>query len=87
MNIDQNTLNDDFQSLIEIIVNDRTGKRVRVKCFPSDNVGDFKKLVAAQTGTHSDKIVLKRAYTILKDHISLEDYEVKDGTGIELYYQ
>ena len=37
--------------MIEVIVNDRLGKKVRIKCNPSDTIGDFKKLVAAQTGT------------------------------------
>ena len=33
---------------------------VRVKCSPDDTVGDLKKLIAAQTGTDSSKIVLKK---------------------------
>ena len=37
--------------MIEVIVNDRLGKKVRIKANPTDTVGDFKKLVAAQTGT------------------------------------
>lgn len=44
--------------MIEVIVNDRLGKKERIKCSPSDNVGDFKKLVAAKTGTRPDKIRL-----------------------------
>ena len=27
-----------------------------------------------------------RRYTIYKDHITLEDYEIHDGMGLELYY-
>jgi ubiquitin-like protein 5 len=26
-------------------------------------------------------------YTVFKDHITLEDYEIHDGAGLELYYQ
>lgn len=36
--------------MIEIILNDRLGKKIRVKCNPDDTIGDLKKLVAAQTG-------------------------------------
>jgi ubiquitin-like protein 5 len=25
-------------------------------------------------------------YTVYKDHITLEDYEIHDGMGLELYY-
>ncbi len=25
-------------------------------------------------------------YSIFKDHITLEDYEIHDGMGLELYY-
>lgn len=43
-----------------------------------DTIGDLKKLVAAQTGTRHDKIVLKKWYTVFKDHITLDDYEIHD---------
>ena len=46
--------------MIEITVNDRLGKKVRVKCNEDDSIGDLKKLIAAQTGTRADKIVLKK---------------------------
>lgn len=61
------------RKMIEITCNDRLGKKVRVKCNPDDTVGDLKKLIAAQTGTRWDKIVLKKWYTTFKDHIQLQD--------------
>lgn len=74
-------------TLIEVIVNDRMGKKVRVKCSKKDTIGQLKKLIAAQSGTKADKIVLKKWYNIYKDHITLEDYEIADGMSLELYYQ
>ncbi|KAF4529757.1 hypothetical protein B566_EDAN017906 [Ephemera danica] len=59
--------------MIEVTCNDRLGKKVRVKCNNDDTIGDLKKLIAAQTGTRYDKIVLKKWYTIFKDHITLQD--------------
>ncbi|EYB82339.1 hypothetical protein Y032_0362g3514 [Ancylostoma ceylanicum] len=142
--------------MIEITVNDRLGKKVRIKCNPTDTIGDLKKLIAAQTGTRKliafspyfwhvtysrdqpdlvsahllsplrnrnaavprqvfatlaswhfcvlsctrgfslvrtledprhEKIVLKKWYTIYKDHITLQDYEIHEGFNFELYYQ
>ncbi|KAL9695715.1 hypothetical protein quinque_015000 [Culex quinquefasciatus] len=74
--------------MLEITCNDRLGKKVRVKCNPDDTIGDLKKLIAAQTGTRYDKIVLKKSeYTIFKDNIKLSDYEIHDGMNLELYYQ
>ncbi|XP_077054817.1 ubiquitin-like protein 5 [Siphateles boraxobius] len=73
--------------MIEVVCNDRLGKKVRVKCNQEDTIGDLKKLIAAQTGTRWDKIVLKKWYTIFKDHVSLGDYEIHDGMNLELYYQ
>ena len=52
-----------YGPMIEIIANDRLGRKVRVKCLPSDTVGDLKKLIAAQTGTIASKIQLKKWYT------------------------
>jgi ubiquitin-like protein 5 len=72
--------------MIEVVLNDRLGKKVRVKCNDTDTVGVLKKLAAAQLGTRSDKLCIKKWYNIYKDHISLKDYEVHDGMGLELYY-
>ncbi|KAJ1504535.1 Ubiquitin-like 5 [Coelomomyces lativittatus] len=69
--------------MIEIVCNDRLGKKVRVKCNPEDTIGDLKKLIAAQIGTKSEKIVVKKWYTVFKDHITLEDYEIHDGMNLE----
>ena len=59
---------------------------VNHSCSEDDTVGDLKKLVAAQTGTRPDKIRIQKWYTIYKDHITLADYEIHDGMGLELYY-
>jgi len=74
-----------FMALIEVIANDRLGRKVRVKCSPEDTVGDLKKLIAAQTGTDAGKITLKKWYTVYKDHITLGDYEIHDGMSLEMY--
>jgi hypothetical protein len=42
--------------MIEVICNDRIGKKVRVKCNEDDTIGDLKKLIAAQVGTRPEKI-------------------------------
>ena len=72
--------------MIEVICNDRLGKKVRVKCNEDDTIGDLKKLIAAQVGTRPEKIRIQKWYTVYKDHITLEDYEIHDGMGLELYY-
>ncbi|XP_023371660.1 ubiquitin-like protein 5 [Otolemur garnettii] len=73
--------------MIEVVCNNRLGKKVCVKCNTSDTSGDLKKLIAAQTGTRWNKIVLKKWYIIIKDHLSLGDYEILDGMNLELYYR
>ncbi|KAJ3256913.1 Ubiquitin-like 5 [Boothiomyces macroporosus] len=70
-----------------ITCNDRLGTKVRVKCNPDDTIQVLKLLIAAQTGTKPEKIVLKKAYNVFKDHITLEDYEIHDGMNLEMYYQ
>ena len=44
--------------MIEVVLNDRLGKKVRVKCNEDDTIGDLKKLVAAQVSkaTHCPAI-------------------------------
>ncbi|PWZ03833.1 ubiquitin-like protein [Testicularia cyperi] len=74
--------------MIEVSANDRLGRKVRVKINPEDTIGDLKKLIAAQTGTAPQKIVLKKWHNVYKDHITLADYEVSDvsmrRTGFEV---
>eukprot|EP00621_Florenciella_sp_RCC1693_P011326 CAMPEP_0182552906 /NCGR_PEP_ID=MMETSP1323-20130603/49214_1 /TAXON_ID=236787 /ORGANISM="Florenciella parvula, Strain RCC1693" /LENGTH=243 /DNA_ID=CAMNT_0024764619 /DNA_START=175 /DNA_END=910 /DNA_ORIENTATION=- len=72
--------------MMEVICNDRLGKKVRVKVNEDDTIGDLKKLIAAQVGTRPEKIRIQKWYTIFKDHITLEDYEIHDGMGLEMYY-
>lgn len=72
--------------MIEVVVNDRMGKRQRIKCSPTDTVLQLKKLISAQIGTRCEKIRLQKANIIFKDHITLDDYEIKDGMGLEMYY-
>jgi ubiquitin-like protein 5 len=72
--------------MIEVRVDDRLGKKVFVKCNEDDTIGDLKKLLAAQLGTKPEKIRLQKWYTVFKDHITLADYEIHDGSNLELYY-
>jgi len=72
--------------MIEVLLNDRLGKKVRVKVNSNDTIGDLKKLAAAQLGTRADKIRLQKWYNVYKDHVTLDDYEVHDGSNLELYY-
>ena len=60
--------------VIEVVVNDRYGKKQRIKCCPSDSVFELKKLISAQIGTRPEKIRLQKANVIYKDHITLDDY-------------
>ncbi|KAK1860712.1 hypothetical protein I4F81_003300 [Pyropia yezoensis] len=57
--------------MIEIVCDDRLGKKIRVKCNPDDTIADLKKLIAAQTGTRAEKLRLQKWYTVYKDHITL----------------
>ena len=65
--------------MMEVICNDRLGGKVRVKCMPTDTILVLKKLIAAHTGTRFDKIRLQKSHTIFKDHITVDDYEIREG--------
>ena len=65
-----------LDGMIEVVCNDRLGKKLRVKCNADDTVGDFKKLLAAQTGTRPEKLRLQKWHTVYKDHITLEVREM-----------
>jgi len=72
-------------TFIIVTVNDRLGTKASIPCLPSDTIGDFKKLVAAQIGRKPQEILLKRqSERPFKDHISLEDYGVGNGVQLDL---
>lgn len=73
--------------MIAITVNDRLGKKVRILCNEDDTIGDIKKVIAVKTGTRPDRLILKKWYKIFKDELTLWDYEIGDGSNLELYYQ
>ncbi len=43
-------------------------------------------LLFSPTNKQTNKNRIQKWYTIYKDHITLDDYEVKDGSNLELYY-
>ena len=69
-----------------IIVNDRHGRKERIKCFPSDTVLVLKKLISAKLGTRLEKIRLQRGNSVLSDLVTLDDYEINSGSSLEIYY-
>ncbi|KAL2332034.1 hypothetical protein Fmac_019615 [Flemingia macrophylla] len=73
--------------MIEVVLklNNRMGKKVRVKWNEDDTISDLKKLVAAQTGTRHDNICIQKWYTIYKDYITLNDFHIHDGMEPNLY--
>ncbi|CDW91002.1 ubiquitin-like protein [Stylonychia lemnae] len=73
--------------MMEVIVNDRLGQKVRVKCMPTDTVFSLKQLISAQTGVRAEKIKLQKQHQIYKDPITLEDYEIKEGMMLEIISQ
>ena len=48
--------------MIEIIANDRVGKKVKVKCFANDTIFNLKQLISAHIGTKPEKIKLQYKY-------------------------
>ena len=55
----------------------------------TDDASNIFSLSLSETTTTTTTTTTKRIqkwYTIYKDHITLDDYEVKDGSNLELYY-
>jgi len=64
------------KAMIEIVVNDRFDKRIKVKCFQTDTIFILKKLVDAHIGTRPEKLVFQKSNIPYKDKITLEDCEI-----------
>ena len=55
-------------------------------CARSLNATTHSRTPPHPAGTRPERIRLQKWYTVFKDHITLEDYEIHDGIGLELYY-
>ena len=75
-----------MSELIEIILNDRFGKKIKIKVHEDDTIKDVKILVASKTGTKADKIRIQRGNQIYQDNISLDTYEIVNGMSLDIYY-
>lgn len=71
--------------MIIVHINDRLGTKAAIPCFASDNVRQFKMMVAARIGREPHEILLKRqGERPFKDQLSLEDYGVSNGVQLDL---
>ena len=63
-------------------------RRKRQPCTPVESAAASRAPVPARarSGTRPEKLRIQKWYNIYKDHITLEDYEIHDGMGLELYY-
>lgn len=57
--------------MTEVVCNYHLGKKVHVKYNTDDTIGDLKKLIEAQTGTHWNKIDPASTSPFLGHHYSL----------------
>ncbi|GBB91822.1 hypothetical protein RclHR1_01920026 [Rhizophagus clarus] len=78
---------DSKDNMIMVTCNDRLGKKVQVKCSPTDSILEFKKLLAAHIGTPYNKIKLRYGgINSLNNKLTLDDYSISNGVNLELYY-
>ncbi|GES84062.1 ubiquitin-like protein 5 [Rhizophagus clarus] len=68
---------DSKDNMIMVTCNDRLGKKVQVKCSPTDSILEFKKLLAAHIGTPYNKIKLRYGgINSLNNKLTLDDYSI-----------
>ena len=71
--------------IILVHLNNRLGRRTAIQCSPQDTVKTLKLLASLQLGTRPEAIMLKRqGQRALKDGLTLEDYEIGNGSSLDL---
>ena len=71
--------------VIRVHVNNRTGTKTTIICAPSDTIANFKEMIGHQLGLRAEDILLKRqGERPLKGDVTLQDYEVADGSSLDL---
>lgn len=68
-----------------MILNNRLGGRKEIMCSQSDTICHFKKIAAVYLGMKPEAIMLSRqGQRALKDSLTLEDYEIGNGSSLDL---
>jgi len=70
---------------IGVFVNNHLGIRTEIQCSRSDTIREFKLLAAVYLGIRPGAMSLKRqGRRPLKDYLPLEEYEIEDGSSLDL---
>ncbi|KAK0510650.1 hypothetical protein JMJ35_007082 [Cladonia borealis] len=73
------------QAIIIVHINNRLGCRTAIQCSPLDTIRTLKMIVSCQLGIKPEAMLLKRqGQRALKDGLTLEDYEIGDGSSVDL---
>ena len=72
--------------VIQITVNDRIGKKEKIKCNEDDTIRNLKVLIAFKFGTHPDKMKLYLGNRVFPDKVTLADLEIHQGTEVNVAY-
>ena len=68
-----------------MVVKNRRGIKIEISCSPKDSIGEFKAIVVYESGSQQETILLKGQGTRpYKDTLTLEDYEIGDGSSLDL---
>jgi len=72
--------------MIEIFAINKLGIKIRLLCMGTDTILSIKKLISSHIGTKYEKIILSRKSQILQNNLTLDDYEIHDGSSITFYF-
>ena len=81
----KSTSNATTQGIIVVHLNNRLGRGTAIPCSPQDTIHKLKLLASLKLGTRPETMMLKRqGQRALKDGLTLEDYEVGNGSSLDL---
>ena len=70
---------------ITVRVKNRLGLTTDIRARPNQNIGDLKRVVSQRLGTRPEDILLKRqGLRPFRDRLTLEDYEIGNGSCVDL---
>ncbi|KAL8712959.1 MAG: hypothetical protein Q9220_002817 [cf. Caloplaca sp. 1 TL-2023] len=70
---------------INVFVTDRLGRRAEIRCSSWVTIGQFKRIAGLKMGIKPEEILLKRqGMRPFKDALTLRDYEISDGSSLDL---
>nr|BAS01702.1 ubiquitin-like protein modifier [Lotharella vacuolata] len=72
--------------MITLFFNNKLSQKIILQCSSNDSIITIKKLISLKIGVCYKHIQIYKNSVMLRDSITLKDYEIHDGASLEIIF-